>query len=74
MNQPYARMNAPYATLMCEYGVRSAIVQKNNAHMLLSHILSIVNSDWLQHAHSVCEVYEFANNYSYEILISKSQP
>ena len=29
-----------------------------NARVLLSHILSIVNSDWLQHAHSVSGVYE----------------
>ena len=26
--------------------------------MLLSHVLSIINSDWLQHAQSVREVYE----------------
>ena len=26
--------------------------------MLLSHILSILNSDWLQHASNVCRVYE----------------
>ena len=33
---------------------------KNNARALLSHILSIPNLDWLQHAHSVCRVYESA--------------
>ena len=26
--------------------------------MLLSRILSVVNSDWLQHARCVCRVYE----------------
>ena len=31
---------------------------KNNARALLSHILSILNLDWLQHAHSVRGVYE----------------
>ena len=31
---------------------------KNNAHVLLSPILSILNLDWLQHVHSVCGVYE----------------
>ena len=33
--------------------------KKNNARALLSRILSIVNSDWLQHARSVRGVYEF---------------
>ena len=31
---------------------------KNNARALLSRILSILNLDWLQHAHSVPGVYE----------------
>ena len=31
---------------------------KNNARALLSRILSILNLDWLQHAHSVRGVYE----------------
>ena len=31
---------------------------KNNAHALLSRILSIVNSDWLQHVHMVRRVFE----------------
>ena len=33
---------------------------KNNAHVLLSRILSIINSDWLQHGRSVrrCRVYQ----------------
>ena len=30
----------------------------NNAHVLLSSGLSIVNSDWLQHTRSVRRVYE----------------
>ena len=32
---------------------------KNNARALLLHSLSIVNSDWLQHARSVRGVYEY---------------
>ena len=32
---------------------------KNNARALLSRILSILNLDWLQHAHSVRGVYEY---------------
>ena len=31
---------------------------KNNARVLLSRISSILNLDWLQHAHTVCGVYE----------------
>ena len=33
--------------------------QTNNACALLSHILNIVKSYWLQHAHDVNGVYEF---------------
>ena len=33
-------------------------LQKNNARALLLHILSILNSDWLQLARSVRGVYE----------------
>ena len=32
---------------------------KNNARPLLSSILSVLNLDWLQHARSVCGVYEY---------------
>ena len=32
---------------------------KNNARVLLSRILSILNTDWLQHLRSVRGVYEF---------------
>ena len=32
---------------------------KNNARALLSHILSILKLDWLQHGRSVRGVYEF---------------
>ena len=32
---------------------------KNNARTLLSHILNILNLDWLLHARSVRGVYEF---------------
>ena len=61
MNQPYARVNQPYATLtlpsaLCKmFGVQ---LYKNNARALLSRILSILNSDRLNHARSVCGVYE----------------
>ena len=62
MNQPYARVNQPYATLTLAsarpemFGVQ---LYKNNARTLLSRILSILNLDWLQHARSVRGVYEF---------------
>ena len=59
MNQPYPRVNQAYATLMSAlremFGVQ---LYKNNAHALLSRILSILNLDWLQHARSVRGVYE----------------
>ena len=57
MNQSYARVNAPYATVHGRnvFGVQ---LYKNNARALRSHILSTVNSDWLQHARSVRGVYE----------------
>ena len=48
MNHPYARVNQPYATLthvsaLCEiFGVQ---LYKNNARVLLSHILSVLKSD-----------------------------
>ena len=62
MNQPYARVNQPYATLTLASALREMFVvqlYKNNAHALLSRILSILNLDWLQHARSVRGVYEF---------------
>ena len=55
MNQSYARVNAPYATRKV-FGVQ---LYKNNARVLLSRILCILNSDWLQHARSLRGVYEF---------------
>ena len=60
-NQPYARVNQPYATLTLAsalpemFGVQ---LYKNNACALLSCMLSILNLDWLQHARSVRGVYE----------------
>ena len=36
---------------------------KNNARALLSRILTILNSDWLHHAHTVRRVCESANNH-----------
>ena len=62
MNQPYARVNQPYATLTLASALREMFrvqLYKNNARALLSRILSILNLDWLQHARSVREVYEF---------------
>ena len=39
--------------------VFGAQLYKNNTRALLSHIFSIVNSDWLQHASSVRGGYEY---------------
>ena len=61
MNQPYARVNQPYATLTLASALRDMFgvqLYKNNARALLSRILSILNLDWLQHARSVRGVYE----------------
>ena len=62
MNQPYARVNQPYATLTVASALREMFgvqLYKNNARALLSRILSILNLDWLQHARSVHGVYEW---------------
>ena len=62
MNQPYARVNQPYATLTLASALREMFgvqLYKNNACALLSRILSILNLDWLQHARSVRGVYEW---------------
>ena len=61
MNQPYARVNQPYATLTLASALREMFgvqLYKNNARALLSRILSIFDLDWLQHARSVRGVYE----------------
>ena len=61
MNQPYARVNQPYATLTLASALREMFrvqLYKNNARALLSRILSILNLDWLQHVRSVRGVYE----------------
>ena len=66
MNQPYARVNQPYATLTLASALREMFgvqLYKNNARALLSRILSILNLDWLQHARSVRRVYEVTGNY-----------
>ena len=63
MNQPYARVNQPYATLTLASALREMFgvqLYKNNARALLSRILSILNFDWLQHACSVRGEYEYA--------------
>ena len=62
MNQPYARVIQPYATLTLASALREMFgvqLYKNNARALLSRILSILNLDWLQHARSVRGVYEY---------------
>ena len=61
MNQPYARVNQPYAMLMLASALREMSgvqLYKNNACALISRILSILNLDWLQHVRSVRGVYE----------------
>ena len=61
MNQTYACVNQPYAMLTLASALREVFgvqLYKNNAHMLFSHISSILNSDWLQHACNVHGVYE----------------
>ena len=61
MNQAYARVNQPYATLTLASGLRAMFgvqLYKNNARVLLSRIFSTLNLDWLQHARSVRGVYE----------------
>ena len=65
MNQTYARVNQPYATLTLASALREMFgvqLYKNNARALLSRILSILNLDWLQHARSVRGVYEWLFN------------
>ena len=57
MNQSYARINAPYTTLAC-INVFAVQLYKNDTRALLSRILNILNSDWLQHARSVRGGYE----------------
>ena len=66
MNQPYARVNQPYATLTLASALREMFgvqLYKNNARALLSCILSILNLDWLQHARNVRGVYELLIKY-----------
>ena len=61
MNQPYTRVNQPYAMLTLASPLPEMLgvqLYKNNARALLSRILSILNLDWLQHARSVRGVYE----------------
>ena len=61
MNQPYARVNQPYATLTFASALREMFgvqLYKHNARALLLRIFSILNLDWLQHARSVRGVCE----------------
>ena len=60
MNKPYTCVNQPHVTLTCTLALHAVFgvqLYKNYKHMLLLHILSIVNSDWLQYLRSVV-VYE----------------
>ena len=68
MNQAYARVNQPYATLTLASALREMFgvqLYKNNARALLLRILSILNLDWLQHARSVRGVYEWLLIFSF---------
>ena len=65
MNQSYEHVNARMMYVLIHPMLHSRVrnvfraqLYKNNARVLLSHILSIVNSDWLQHARSVRVMYE----------------
>ena len=53
MNESYARVNAPFhyaqSGVMCSECSYTKIMQVD----YFSHIFSIINSDWLQHARSV---------------------
>ena len=67
MNQPYARVNQPYATLTLASALREMFgvqLYKNNTRALFLRILSILNLDWLQHARSVRGVYEIPVMYN----------
>ena len=72
MNQPYARVNQPYATLTLASALREVFgvqLYKNIARALISRILSILNLDWLQHARSVRGVYEWVLvNWSVDVI------
>ena len=76
MNQPNARVNQPYTTLRLASALREMFgvqLYKNNARALLSCILSILNLDWLQHARSVREVYEFMVTVHYSLWAKCTQ-
>ena len=67
-------MNQPYATLMLASALREMFgvhLFKNNTRVLLSRILSILNSDWLHHARSERGVYELICMYVLALLFIK---
>ena len=76
MNQPYARVNQPYATRTLASALREMFgvqLYKNNARALLLRVLSILNLDWLQNARSVRGVYEMIlTNLLYFYVINKT--
>ena len=59
MNQSYASVCMHPTLCPCSHKVFGVHFYKNNAHALLSHILNVLNSDWLHHEQSVCRVYEY---------------
>ena len=76
MNQTYAHVNQPYATLTLASALREMFgvqLYKNNARALLLPILSILNLDWLQHARSVRGVYEWYLDYVCLLLFKHSK-
>ena len=58
-----------WSSAECNLKLRGVQLYKNNACMLLSRILSIINSDWLQHVHSVRAVYESGSIQHYYISL-----
>ena len=69
MNQSYVRVNAPYAYAHARVMCSECNCTKIMHARYFSRILSIVNSDWLQHGRSVRGVYEF---YLWDILKNKN--
>ena len=68
-------MNQPYAMFTLASALREMFevqLYKNNAHTLLSRILSILNLDWLQHARSVRGVYEICIMYTMHSMAPKT--
>ena len=68
--------NQPYATLTLASALREMFgvqLYKNNARVLLSRIMSILNLDWLQHARGVRGVYELILTKLKKSILPKSK-